>query len=915
MRFFIHTYFPKLIFLGVILITLIPLIVSPETIFPYVVGRSLWFRGIIYCISAIWLILIWVDRSYIPDKSTLILSFGLFVLFQALAGLFGLSPVISYWGNFERMEGVVEHTHWLIFILVATATIRKKVDWIKILKINTVVGSIVALLGFFEYFGIIFSSIPGIELFPVVTEAEASYTLGERVESTIGNPAYLSAYLSLILFASFGLVAREFQRNYKVTIINTYLDLSISNKMYTLLSLICSPIILFTIITAGSRGAVIGIIAGLFFTFVSLAFLNKKFRKYGYLALLVFIISITSYISLLTLMEVQENKLRYEILQKYFPVEIFMGDPTYNPSNDEAVDKYPDIAAKFTVSELLDSEDTSCSDKALVTGWLVQFNYGGLNNYNVPDFQNCSSVMKAMRPLGTGLIYTIRTGFDFGFRGFAWGIALKGFTDNPILGIGPENFPALHYKYLDIDRSASVEDQGHLDRAHNQPLHILATSGILGFLSMIFVWVCLFWMVKKNITKFKNESFFWISIGAILVTYFVSSLFMFSIASTYLQLLLIIAVLSRSEIGFSNSTSQLNTKDETKELRYFRDTTTAIVTVLILLPLVFAIRGYVYKPFHMAKSIPPAFYGSSVVEMEENINIFPPMSNWARTEFLMYLPTRIDTSLTESEDFARDYTVLTTIVDSTYNDGVKVDPNDFNLHLAAGNMYLNLANYEPKYLDKSVEILDILEILSPNSVQVLEIKIRTSLLKNDDIRATKWIRLWREVMAKNSQPPNYINFWDESLGILTGEIIPEWELNCKNNDYPEDKVQFEDSGALYIEELDNNLKVAIKKEGPKKNQLELVAGNIVTMEYTGWLENGCIFDSSYISGDPLTFITGKGLAIPGMENGLIGRVKGDVVRIVIPPELAYGNRGIKKLIPPNSTIYFEVEILEVAVAE
>ena len=57
------------------------------------------------------------------------------------------------------------------------------------------------------------------------------------------------------------------------------------------------------------------------------------------------------------------------------------------------------------------------------------------------------------------------------------------------------------------------------------------------------------------------------------------------------------------------------------------------------------------------------------------------------------------------------------------------------------------------------------------------------------------------------------------------------------------------------------------------------------------------------------------MAIPGMERGLIGRVKGDIARIAIPPELAYGNRGIQGLIPPNATIYFEVEVLDVEIKD
>ncbi len=916
MRLFIHTYFPKIIFLGILLIALLPLVVSPETVFPYVVGRSLWFRGIIYCITTLWLLLLWVDRSYIPAKSTLILTLSLFVLFQALAGLFGLSPNASFWGNFERMEGVVEYTHWLVFAVIAFSTIRKKVSWIKILKINTIIGMAVAMLGLLEYFGLIIPVIFNLELFPLVSTPEQSYTFGERIESTIGNPVYLAAYLSLIIFSSFGLVSRDFQINYKKSLMHTYLQLKLINRIYIIISLIGAPIILFTIITSGSRGALIGIFAGLIFIFTAVLFTNERLKKFGYIGISFFFMVIILYLTIQYTINRQEETLRYEVLTKYFPAEIFdLRGPKKSPDTNIA-EIYPEISKNFLLQDFNESPDRSCSDKALITGWLQLSDEYSLEldapEQIVTDFKNCTPIMKLLRPLGTGFNYTLTSGFHFGIRGWAWEIALKGFAENPLFGIGPENFPVLHYQYIDYEKS--IVENGHLDRAHNRPLHILATSGIIGLSGMVFLWICLFWMIIKNIKINKSENIFWISIGAVLVTFLTTSLFMFSISSTYLQLLLIVAVLARSEIGFNITNGKFSTINENKEVTFFRDSLTIIFSILALVALTLTVRNYVYKPFDMAKSIPPVYIGESVQEMYENINIFPPLSNWARIEMLMFIQTILDQSLAESKDFAKDYEVLSGIIDKLYEDGVKLTPNNFNLHFSAANLFIKLAPNEVKYLDKAIEVQEILEALSPTSVMVLEMKIRTTMLKNDDINATRLVEIWREEFNKYRETKKYANFWDESLGILKGEIIPEWELDCKNNEYPDDKAQFEDSNALYVNELDDGLKVAIKQEGDISGYT-LSPGNVVTINYTGWLANGCIFDSSYISGNPLTFTLGVGRAIPGMENGLIGRVKGDIARIAIPPELAYGNRGITGLIPPNSTIYFEVEILDVEVLD
>ena len=68
------------------------------------------------------------------------------MLTQALSGVFNSSPLNSFWGNWERMEGVVEYVHWLIFILIASSVLKTKLSWISLWKINTFAGLIVATL-------------------------------------------------------------------------------------------------------------------------------------------------------------------------------------------------------------------------------------------------------------------------------------------------------------------------------------------------------------------------------------------------------------------------------------------------------------------------------------------------------------------------------------------------------------------------------------------------------------------------------------------------------------------------------------------------------------------------------------------------------------------------------------------------
>lgn len=109
-------------------------------------------------------------------------------------------------------------------------------------------------------------------------------------------------------------------------------------------------------------------------------------------------------------------------------------------------------------------------------------------------------------------------------------------------------------------------------------------------------------------------------------------------------------------------------------------------------------------------------------------------------------------------------------------------------------------------------------------------------------------------------------------------------------------------------ETDSGLKYEVIEEGTGAAPS---AGDTVVVHYTGTLEDGTKFDSSKDRGVPFEFIIGKGQVIKGWDEGLSTMKVGGKRKLIIPASLGYGSQGAGGVIPPNATLLFDVELLNV----
>lgn len=275
----------NLIKLAKIFIYLAPfsvLIVLPTTFFPFIGGKYYFFRTAI-SLALICVLLYWgfEDREgkIIKDfknvfKSPLVKVVSLFALIYVLASVFAFDPLAAFWSNYERQEGGFQMIHYWLFFILMTVLFKRDDEWFKIfwISIFSAIGMIfygilsaAFVSGFFGPYADLISqtSTPGL--------LEALLNKNIRFQGSLGNPAYVAPYLMFIIFYCLFLWLRQKP------------EFNLKSLFYILLALFFG---LFFVLSQ-TRGAFLGIVAGVFIFFIFLIFINPKLRKVGIIGLII----------------------------------------------------------------------------------------------------------------------------------------------------------------------------------------------------------------------------------------------------------------------------------------------------------------------------------------------------------------------------------------------------------------------------------------------------------------------------------------------------------------------------------------------------------------------------------------------------------------------------------------------------
>ncbi len=402
--------------IGLYLTLLTPLVIAPTGLTLSAYPKAVFFRSLIEITFVLYLVLIILNKKYLPRISLAAWSFLIFVSVLVLTSFTGINFYRSLFGALERSEGLIMFFHLLAFFFMFSGMFFDKKQWFRIFKFSAGVSGLVSFVAVLQklkvwhFYGV---SLPG------------------RVSGTLSNPDFFGPYIVLSMFLVLFVLLVEKEKDLRVVWI----------------------VVLFlhflTLILSRTRGAWAALGLSL------LVFFFLWFFKYSVSAVwrkrvIIFVLFLSLVLLFLVL-------------------------------NKDAI------------------------QNSLLKRALSVFN------------------------------------FSFGSRGDVWKIAIEAWKDRPVFGWGPESFSYIFYKYFKADYLSEIPESMYFDYAHNKIMNMLATTGILGLASWLFLLGSSFFLVlKKKILERKLALVIFVFLSA----YFFQCLTVFDTISVYILFFLVLAFIN-----------------------------------------------------------------------------------------------------------------------------------------------------------------------------------------------------------------------------------------------------------------------------------------------------------------------------------------------------------------------------------
>lgn len=723
-RILLHTI---RILLAFVLVT--PLIVNsdpfPETIYPWVVGKAVYFQILTEIAFGLWIVLAIRNSEYRVPKSWLPIIFGCYMAIAFVSAILGVNLQRSLWSTYERMYGLVALSHGFIYFLVLISVYRCRTEWINLLNFNVGVGLLISILGIAEKFG-----------FGVVAHLEQS----SRIDVTFGNPTYLGAYMLVNAIIGIGLLTRSLvifmeqdgdqglsprrRRNKNRSNTKTRLFPDFWRSVFWIGLVSSATFLVFTI--RSSSLFIVLVLSIVSFGFSYMIWPKPKdgwWRIFWLFAVLFALVMI--YLS--------------GTRAAFFGLAIGL--------------------MAFAILYAILGKNKFIRRGSLILIGLVLFSTLMLL------FVRSSGIVTSSDDLLTRVVLTGVSDDSLSGRINSGLIGIKGFVEKPILGWGPENFSTAYNKY--VTPSIATESKIQFDRAHNKLIGELVTTGVLGFVSYVAIWVFIFYTIVNRARRQDSiDQILTLFVGAGLTGYFAQNLFSFDTHGTVIQFLLLAGFASyvdvNSDVDNRSYFSKINgsmgkilspiQKFSINLYEVYRRF--ANLLIIQLLGLVVAavivsamIYYFNYKPYLGAKIMLST--QSSNIALAERLNTFDrtiesflPLASFPR--FIMFQ------SLTINLDRLDKNGVRLALKSANRHGrvGLVSDPDEWRIYVQLARLYQKASLRDPANTE-CPKVLIAVSQETGNPISILDMHESTTPLGNVYTKCSRWLIDRAEDLAPN----------------------------------------------------------------------------------------------------------------------------------------------------------------------
>lgn len=485
-------------------------VVMNSMFFPFIGGKDYFFRVAVE-LSLIFFALAWAFEMHAGElkellrsafKKPLVKAVTVFAVMFLLACLFAFDIHAAFWSNYERGEGGFQMIHYYLFFLLLVLLLRTETEWKNIFKFSLAAAGLMILYGIGGNY--MLAGFIGPYTGGGAPTGWWHLLLDGRFQGTLGNPAYVAPYLLFsMFFASYLWLTRNKEGKYAKRMAWGYAALMV--------------ILLFFFMISQTRGAFLGIAAGVyaFLIYIGYALPQRRKLSLGILAVVLAVGGvIVHYVHQIFLLNPQSPALtmvpgiRLFDLPISVPVLIIFG-----------------IVA-WVMAALVEFASQKKALWWVILALIVLFIGGALYAKSIgrfPSFADPTTVT----------------------RFWVWGEAWQGFLERPVLGWGPENFTTVFDKFFNPKFYVPGQNtETWFDRAHSVYFDYLAETGLLGLLSYLLMFGIFAWEFFKRHRHEDKSSTAVATRGFILalpVAYLVQGIAIFDVLPMYLNLFLFMA--------------------------------------------------------------------------------------------------------------------------------------------------------------------------------------------------------------------------------------------------------------------------------------------------------------------------------------------------------------------------------------